>query len=1272
MLRKRIISIELCLSILFAICVMPIRTYASQEADTSLSDIYEEKYYENAFKFYSTGTYPEDVEGKIFAGWYQKSNPSNPVCRSEDFSEGGAYARFVDADVLGAKWQVTKGTTSDWNTTALRLVSTVDSLCYRSVGFSFTVNDKTKTLISNTVYKKIMADGELYTPSETFCSASRYFTIFEITEVPNSVFGTGIKVEPVWTTMDGTVVTGKTKTVVIYSSMKDEFVDTLSYGEVWSAPSTVKVAKDEAYTNKGDMALSYQAVRNEYESCQLFITATEEVSSFELFATDLKCGEEAVLVENIDVYVEKSIHYNDYYGTGSMPDALLPLDAADAHKENEITTGENGALWVTVYIPKETKAGVYEGDFLLAVEAAGGKEFIKIPVSLEVLDYTLTDERNARTLFSWRYERVSAGELDGSLEMMKYYYEFFQDYRISLQSLPLGTLSSEEYALNVQKYYDELSSYCILSRIGDVSGDLLSEQDSVKEQILAIAASSTIDKNLFDKAMIYFIDEPDLTNADKRAEVVSKIAQLNEVLQNCINDIQDNVSGIYAEFKEIENWQASILDIPQIIPIGNLEWLVQNESADGMQELLEAVNCLCPIYSSFTEELSEQVISLLAKYKIRMWWYGCTNPKSPAPTYHIGDKNLLSSRSVSWMQNKYGIEGNLYWDAAAYTDEEREYYNEYVNVYTIPYRSSVYKWPAGDGFLTYPGAAYDVYGPIPSMRLMSIRDGMEEYEILRDVEESYVEKFDAFSGTFSVDTTMESLFYQTLYSNGIEMNADGENALQFTAIRENLLSLAMNLDKGLGYAMSDIQISGNWLTGYKATFTCYVENGAELSINGKTVTSGSSYTTGKMSGDTFVTITVNHQGETATYTQYVGTASSLLNLATATTEETDSTENAVVFERSIDRTIQTYNAEEGTELLLSFDTYANITGTAIRVSKLFAQTKVNKDTQYITEGTGSWMITPEGDYGEATDYPWFRMRCTDTTFGSSNFFGYDKVIMDVYNAGDEAVSIQWKFTVYTTEETYVTTENVTYVLQPHTWTTCEYDLTDEVYSSYFDLTQVKYMTVTFLDKKVSREDTTSTIYMDNLRGLISERERQQTEVSYSFEEGVDFKRLLERYAFAANETSNAKMELSRVAYKDTSVAESASLFGFGEYGLMGDATESIWPGLTIRFEQEYSKDAVLSFWIYVAADQAIAKGQTYRMEAFTELKGTAHSVQNGNCEFNCWQEVKITLNEPTETLYFFVNLDDGTSASKLGDEIIHIYMDKFQIVTDSGWGGLYG
>lgn len=793
-----------------------------------------------------------------------------------------------------------------------------------------------------------------------------------------------------------------------------------SYGQLWSAPSTVKIMDTEtAYEQKGDAELSYQAVKNEYESCQLILTATENVEAFHLYASDLKCGKNILSADNVEIYVQKYTTYDDTayrnlynedpyiilpetsYREGNIPDALIPMEAANAYGENAIAAGHNGGLWVTIYVPKDTVAGVYEGKFKLEVDGAKGTEVLQVPVSIEVFDYILSDNITAQTLFSWRYDRVAVGELDGSLEMMKNYYEFFQDYRISLQSLPVGTLSGEEFVEHVEAYYDQLTTYNILSSVGDTFSGMskVAIQEKVKEQILAVAAASTPNKNLLDKAMFYFIDEPDFTNARARAGVISQIQQLHTVLQGCVDSIKADTSGLYAEFQQIDNWEDSILNIPNMIPTPHAAWLIENESTEEAQALLNVLNCICPTYHTFNGRVDE-FTALCAKYDIALWWYGCTIPPASYPTYHIGDTNLLSARSVSWIQSIYDIEGNLYWDAAAYTEAASENYNEYINMYENPYRKTGATRPAGDGFLTYPGAAYGIYGPLPSMRLMSIRDGMEEYELLEYMKE------------LGKEETLQS-FCSSICNGGTQMYADGEMGLDFTALRKELLN----------------HISGT------------------------------------------------QTGEISVADEVFGTSNQAKGKVIIAPKDKGNIGNQAM----------TVNEEEGTERLLSFDSYANITGTSIRMSKLMGATRVNMNAEHITEGNASWKIIPEGDYGDDSSYPWFRMRCTSDSFASSNFDKYECILMDVYNDSDEEVSIRWSFTVYGMTGDYAVAEEVICNLKPNAWTTCKYDLTNDVDGKYCNFRDVEYMTVTFLDKKVSKDDVNSPLYFDNLRGELAGR-----------------------------------------------------------------------------------------------------------------------------------------------------------------------------------------
>ncbi len=606
------------------------------------------------------------------------------------------------------------------------------------------------------------------------------------------------------------------------------------YGTVWSAPSTVKIDQnDTAYANKGEAKLTFNTVKNEYESYQLLISATQDVNAYYLEKSDLKCGDNVLSKDNITVYNEKYVQVAEAaYGSYTHPDALIPIDAAMTYGELKIAANQNAALWVTVYVPAETPAGVYEGTFKLTVENGS----MDIPVTVTVNDYTLPETTSGQTLFSWRYDRVAPGELDSSIEMMETYYAFFLDYRISLQSLPLESQTSEEVIDTLVKYYDRLTTYTIQPEPGEVPGGGTVAEKS-KEMIYAIASISGPEKDYFEKAMLYVVDEPVLSDPEKRAYTLSMIGHVDTMLQECVDTIEADTSGIFDNFKKIENWQNSILDIPNIIPLtaDAASWLIQNAATEEAAPVVDALNTICPTFDVFSDQLADKLVTLCKEQGIEnVWWYGCTGPRAPYGNYHIGDPNLLGARTYSWVQAKYGIEGNLYWDAAAYTDENPLYFNQYINIYEQPFRGTHTSWPAGDGFLAYPAAAYGIYGPLPSVRLMSLRDGMEELEMLMELKKQYEEMEAEYGSEFSAESSIASIVDSVSY-NGSALYADGESGLDFTSVRNSLIDSIVWNEQGVGFVLENSSVKGKKaIISYYASENCdiYIDDALQTPVDG--------------------------------------------------------------------------------------------------------------------------------------------------------------------------------------------------------------------------------------------------------------------------------------------------------------------------------------------------------------------------------------------------------------------------------------------------------
>lgn len=364
------------------------------------------------------------------------------------------------------------------------------------------------------------------------------------------------------------------------------------------------------------------------------------------------------------------------------------------------------------------------------------------------------------------------------------------------------------------------------------------------------------------------------------------------------------------------------------------------------------------------------------------------------------------------------------------------------------------------------------------------------------------------------------------------------------------------------------------------------------------------------------------------------------------------------------------NTKKETELIFSFESYKDIVGTKLWLKKQFGATKVNTDSKYITDGKGSWMLQPQGNYankGSGAD-PYFTLECEETTFLTNDFLDYDKVMLDVYNDSEEEVTIRWCFKMNNFLGDMCETPTKEFKLGPKAWTTCEYDITDETYGTYYWHDSVQSMTVYFPDRKESRDDEVYTLYMDNLRGHITDTPRfiEELDTVADMSEGITFENEKDHYQFSSASSGNNKFGLSRVAYSDSSIAQAND--SMGEYCLKGDATGAIWPAFQLNYGDIYDKGTLLTFWAYIEVDETKVGDATYFISSYvSETDRTEYEMLTSECKFNQWVQVSAILPNDASTTWTFFNLDanvksGGVGTSWFGDDVqVTIYMDNFQI-----------
>lgn len=194
-------------------------------------------------------------------------------------------------------------------------------------------------------------------------------------------------------------------------------------------------------------------------------------------------------------------------------------------------------------------------------------------------------------------------------------------------------------------------------------------------------------------------------------------------------------------------------------------------------------------------------------------------PTNPYPTYHIDD-NLAGARIINWMMMDYGIEGNLYWSVniyAAYDKALRSYV--YRDQWNNP---QAYPEINGDGYLVYPGTKYGYAGPIPTIRLEAIRDGLEDYEslyLLKNLSEDLAAKFGInydfnssisnlydllFDGSIPTADEQRVMFAKSQISDLIEAAQDGVLTVYTRNDKTNKITAEVYCENGV----SDVYING--------------------------------------------------------------------------------------------------------------------------------------------------------------------------------------------------------------------------------------------------------------------------------------------------------------------------------------------------------------------------------------------------------------------------------------------------------------------------------
>jgi len=437
--------------------------------------------------------------------------------------------------------------------------------------------------------------------------------------------------------------------------------------EIWTAPTTQKIFRDDRPAPGAPADVRLEAAGGETEAVQVVLRADRQGC----LLTGATLGEfhdaAGAACPEIRAEVLQVAYVYLPERNRAWPDALPPLRAP-----LPLLPDLAQPLWLRVRVGPTTPAGTYRATLSLAFEGEPPRD---VPVTLRVYGFRLPEQPSLRTAignqmeFVFRQHGVPPGTPEAA-DLERTYYRFFLERRLSPYNLPCD-LFSPEAATWLED--PRLTSFVIPWN---------DDEAHLRRVVEHLARHDWLRKGFF-----YIWDEP---------------------------QTQDDFDALAVRARLIRGIEprAAIM-----VPFNGNPREATGRSTYGRLDGL--VDQWCPLSSAV--EVDEQARRAAAG--AGSWWYVCCVPRQPRANLMV-DWPGAAHRALFWQQKQRGIDGFLYWSATYWDPQFTR--DPWTNIRTYVFKGDSY----GDGSLVYPGDRVGIAGPVTSIRLELLCDGMDDFEYL--------------------------------------------------------------------------------------------------------------------------------------------------------------------------------------------------------------------------------------------------------------------------------------------------------------------------------------------------------------------------------------------------------------------------------------------------------------------------------------------------------------------------------------------------------------
>lgn len=450
--------------------------------------------------------------------------------------------------------------------------------------------------------------------------------------------------------------------------------------QVGWAHSLVKVHRDPgSFRGHLEGPSEIEMARGETESFQVAVLGGSRPATVRVSVSPLRRREgpgvlvpARVEVRRVDYVETVTPYYPTTLAGGEWPDPLSPVD------HGEVPPGRIQPFWVSVRAPEDQPPGTYEG-FVSVTDAEGRSELLALRVN--VWAFSIPSSGHLKTAFHvspFQLEKAYESFVRGGYrwkgrldELTSLYFEDLLRHRLS----PMLHVDPLEpgFAREIERLRRlGLVAFALGHRGGSAGNNW--PTGGMLDRLMPWyrgSAAALRSQGLLGSSYVYAYDEPEL-GLPHVAEVTAALHGADPGLRNLV----------------------ALFSAPD--PERHADWI-------------EDVDILCLRNAAYDPRVADWFRHQSGG---EVWIY-VSSPTYPYPTLVI-DYPAIAARILPWMCWKYGVDGLLYWNVNFWRRDPWARADNFVDGQN------------GNGALYYPAA----WGPVPSLRLALLRDGMEDYEYL--------------------------------------------------------------------------------------------------------------------------------------------------------------------------------------------------------------------------------------------------------------------------------------------------------------------------------------------------------------------------------------------------------------------------------------------------------------------------------------------------------------------------------------------------------------